>query len=419
MKPRLTILLGAGSTLNLGVTPPDAPPIGMPSTGDLTKRIAGMQTPAVLHRSVPILFGPNESQPFQYNKQIPILPIIYHALTSEFDYVDFELILHAVEQLEPIVASIEDRRRIDRYRAVLSAFVEVNHKLDLLSDASLLLAVRPLIMTEIYRMMTGISVPRPPALYHFIRNLAQQFQLGVFTLNYDDVVDGARDLWFDGFTRPVEQSQGGLVWSVNGFHARHFNNWREASDPLLVHLHGSVRFGYLLGEFGPVKYSDSQRALESVEGTRSGDRYSAGQIVSASPIISGLSKPAKLVHNPEPFGYYYKAFIDSLLDCERLLVIGYGGRDDHINVWLSQFSKHHAEKRKVVWICKLPGSDVGEVSAEKEMIKLLSDSAFEEYRNYDDPNNGQKFQRCGVLGLVPSGFPVSSETEAEIMQFLG
>jgi hypothetical protein len=65
-------------------------------------------------------------------------------------------------------------------------------------------------MTEIYRMMTGISVPRPPALYHFIRNLAQQFQLGVFTLNYDDVVDGARDLWFDGFTRPVEQSQGGL-----------------------------------------------------------------------------------------------------------------------------------------------------------------------------------------------------------------
>ena len=58
--------------------------------------------------------------------------MIYHALTSEFDYVDFELILHAVEQLEPIVASIEDRRRVDRYRAVLSAFVEVNRKLDLL-----------------------------------------------------------------------------------------------------------------------------------------------------------------------------------------------------------------------------------------------------------------------------------------------
>ena len=156
MKPTLTVLLGAGSTLNLGVTPPDAQPIGMPSTHDLTKKIGGMEIPAALRRSVPILLGPDEGQPYYgYTKKIPILPMIYHALTSEFDYVDFELILHAIEQLEPIAASIEDRRRVDRYRAVLSAFVEVNRKLDLLSDASLFLAIRPLIITKIYRMMIG------------------------------------------------------------------------------------------------------------------------------------------------------------------------------------------------------------------------------------------------------------------------
>lgn len=74
MKPRLTVLLGSGSTLNLGVTPPDAPPIGMPSNSDLTRRIAGMEFPAALHRSVPILFGPDESQPFHYTKQFPISP---------------------------------------------------------------------------------------------------------------------------------------------------------------------------------------------------------------------------------------------------------------------------------------------------------------------------------------------------------
>jgi hypothetical protein len=151
----------------------------------------------------------------------------------------------------------------------------------------------------------------------------------VFTLNYDDVVDGARDSWFDGFTRPVEQSPGGRVWSANGFDARYFNNWREASEPLLVHLHGSVRFGYLRGEFGTGKYSDSQSALESVEGTRAGDLYSAGQIVSASPIISGLSKPAKLVNNPEPFGYYYRAFIDSLLACAITSHWLWGARRSH------------------------------------------------------------------------------------------
>ena len=421
MKPKLTVLLGAGSTLNLGVTPPDVPPIGMPSTDALTKGIGGMTFPAALHQSVRILLGPDETQLIQYDKPISILPMIYHALTSEFDYVDFELILHAVEQLEPIVASTEDRRRVDRYRAVLSTFVEVNRKLDLLNDAFLFSTIQPLIIAAIYRIMTGTpvkSLAKPPALHRFIRNLEKEFLLGVFTLNYDDVVDGARDSWFDGFTRPVEQSPGGRVWSANGFDARHFNNWLEASEPLLVHLHGSVRFGYLRGEFGTGKYSDSQAALESVEGIHVGDRYSAGQIVSASPIISGLSKPAKLVHNPEPFGYYYRAFIDSVLGSERLLVIGYGGRDDHINVWLEQFAKNHAEKRKVVWICKLDGSIVGERTDEKELINLLAgQGGFRESLNYDK-KSAKKFQTCGALGLVPSGFPVSEETEAEIMEFL-
>ena len=84
MKPKLTVLLGAGSTPNLGVT--DVPPIGMPSTCALTKRIGGMEFPAALHQSVRILLGPDETQPIQYNKPIPILPMMYHALTSEFDY---------------------------------------------------------------------------------------------------------------------------------------------------------------------------------------------------------------------------------------------------------------------------------------------------------------------------------------------
>jgi hypothetical protein len=144
--------------------------------------------------------------------------------------------------------------------------------------------------------MTGVPVhlfANPPALHQFFRNLEGEFRLSVFTLNYDDIVDGARSSWFDGFTRPVEQSRGGRVWSANGFDARNFSNWPQASEPLLAHLHGSVRFGYLRKEIGTGKYSDSQAALESIEGTRVGDQYSAGQIVSTSPIISGLSKPNK------------------------------------------------------------------------------------------------------------------------------
>jgi hypothetical protein len=159
--------------------------------------------------------------------------------------------------------------------------------------------------------------------------------------------------------------------------------------------------------------------LQSVQGTRVGETYSAGQIVSASPLISGLSKAAKLVHNPEPFGYYYRAFIDAVLSSERLLVIGYGARDDHFNVWLEQYSKVHGDNRKVVWICKLDGRSVGERTVEKDMIDLLAgQGGFVQFIRYDNPNSAQKFFGCGALGLVPSGFPLSNETEAEVLQFL-
>jgi hypothetical protein len=178
------------------------------------------------------------------------------------------------------------------------------------------------------------------------------------------------------------------------------------------HFHG--------GASGTGKYSDSQAALQSVECVRIGDQYSGGQIVSASPIISGLSKAAKLIHNPEPFGYYYKAFIDSILDCERLLVIGYGARDDHVNVWLNQFLKKHADNRKVVWICKLDGRSVGEPTMEKSIINSLSaPGGFVEALHWDNPRSEQTFYNCGALGLVPSGFPVSPETIAKAMEFLG
>jgi SIR2-like domain len=232
------------------------------------------------------------------------------------------------------------------------------------------------------------------------------------------LVDGARLSWFDGFTGPEEEPEQGPAPAVSAFDARSFDKRRDANETVLAHLHGSVRFGYLRGQFGVGKYSDSQAAVESLEVSVS-DQHSAGQIVSASPIISGLSKVAKLALNPEPFGYYYRAFIDAVLGSKRLLVIGYGARDDHINTWLEQFQKKHADKRRVVWICKLPGTSVGERTMEKDMIQALAGPGnFREYQHYDCQNNSEKFKLCGAVGLVPSGFPVEPGTEAKILDFL-
>ncbi|HXN88431.1 MAG TPA: SIR2 family protein [Methylocella sp.] len=420
MKPKLTILLGAGSTLKLGLGAPDAVS-GMPSTAELTERIARLQFPAAVRRGVPFVYGPDQKYPFSIDKPFPLLPAIYSALSGAFRDVDFELILHAVEQLQPLVVSADPGYLSDRYHPVVGAFTEVRRRFDLLCDWTVLLAVRRSVISEIYTAINSKSVSisgdRLP-LHTFIQSLEKEFQISVFTLNYDDLVDGARSSWFDGFTGPVEGAAQGHIWTVKAFDARLFDNWRDATEPLLAHLHGSVRFGYMRGQFGVGKYSDSQAAFASLEVSVS-DQHSAGQIVSASPIISGLSKVAKLALNPEPFGYYYRAFVDAVLGSKRLLVIGYGARDDHVNTWLEQFQKKHADGRRVVWICKLPGTSVGERTMEKDMIQALAGPGnFQEYQHYDCRNDSEKFKFCGALGLVPSGFPVEPGTEAKILDFL-
>jgi SIR2-like domain len=193
--------------------------------------------------------------------------------------------------------------------------------------------------------------------------------------------------------------------------------WQEVEEPILVHLHGSVLFGYEQAGFGLVKYSDSQTAGQTLERTRSSDFYVSGQILSATPIISGHNKVAKLSHNPEPYGYYYRAFINSLLGSGRLLVIGYSGRDDYINTWLEQFKKKHQNERRTVWIGCLTKEHAFEDSADKDMIRALSDN-FNPAFHWWDANSAEQIFDCGRLKLVPSGFPVSTEMQTSLVEFL-
>jgi hypothetical protein len=94
---------------------------------------------------------------------------------------------------------------------------------------------------------------------------SKEFRLAVFTLNYDDV-DRAPQTWFDGFT-----GANGEAWS---FDARAFDGWRDAEQPVLVHLHGSIRFGYARERPGLAKYSGAESAFNTIKWTRTGDDYS-------------------------------------------------------------------------------------------------------------------------------------------------
>jgi hypothetical protein len=179
MKPKLTILLGAGSTLNLGLGPSGVVS-GMPSTAELTERVARLQYPAAVRRGVPFVFGPDQKHPFSIDKTFPLLPAIHGALSGAFRDVDFELILHAVEQLQPLVVSADPGYLSDRYHPVIGAFTEVRRRFDLLCDWTVLLAVRRSIISEIYTAINSKSVNKsgdPLPLHTFIQTLEKEFQI--------------------------------------------------------------------------------------------------------------------------------------------------------------------------------------------------------------------------------------------------
>ena len=82
--------------------------------------------------------------------------------------------------------------------------------------------------------------------------------------------------------------------------------------------------------FELVKFENPDESLKRLDQTRS-DLVDKGMLISGMPLVSGFNKVTKLVHNPMPFGYYYRSLLDELSSNERLLLIGYGARDQHLN----------------------------------------------------------------------------------------
>ncbi len=415
MKPRLTVLLGAGSTALLDRDRRGL--LGMPSTNDLTACLSRMQLPKVLLRGTPYITT-EESSAFAVDHAEPVLPLLFRALSDTFARVNFELVLHAVEQLLSFTGARGGARVSDQQHPAIEAFVELQRRYEILNDWSVLRATREAIISTIHSEIQNrtFGLPRGLPLHKLVTALVDEFRLAVFTLNYDDVVDEACANWFDGFAGAEESSTAGGQGEAHAFDASAFDLWRETGDPVLVHMHGSVRFGP--SGFDLVKYSSAQAAADAIKRVPS-DKSTGGQIVSLGPIISGLNKAARLSLNPMPYGYYYRAFIDSILSCERLLVIGYGGADEHVNTWLEQFCVKHGEKRRVGWIGMLEGRMAGERTAEKDIICCLSDNRFEDFRHNAEQEGLVRLMECGdMLRLGVGGFPLPQDAQSNLIGYL-
>ncbi len=131
----------------------------------------------------------------------------------------------------------------------------------------------------------------------------------------------------------------------------------RAPPPRLMHRHGSVHFGYRPGSTDPNRFifedefedlywhSSPDSAVATWFG-RSNQTSQAGRETVVGPVITGLQKTDKLL--AEPYLSYFRHFEELVAHTTRVLMVGYGFGDLHLNAALSRLTKWHGAQRRIL-----------------------------------------------------------------------
>jgi len=409
-KPELVMIVGSGASI----------PCGIPSTSDLTN-IAIECLPTVVKKP-PVAYvtaaGSHLSgMQTQTNLAMPLL----EGLNGAFASVDFELIIHALLQLEHY--AIDWERSSPDLRPVMTAFTDLLRRFDLLGHRGVLSVARHQIVNAIHKDIAAKCSQTysqddsnaRAAQEAFIRRLSEHFRLVVIDLNYDDLLDRIAIGWSDGFTKIGKQN----------YALFRPEQWAKAlaeKEHLLIHLHGSVRYGHydlkdpkFITMHEPAKYDDPREAAGTFAGVSKSEPTAAGANVSAFPFITALDKAARLAHNVRPLGYQNVEAMLALARIPRLLVIGYGGRDPHLEAWIEEHQAIHGEGRRAVALSRLQsGLEPGH-----PLERLLTGLAKPQHLPDLSADVDAPFRKLGPLVLFPNGVPSAyAHADAIIDHFL-
>ncbi len=308
--------------------------------------------------------------------------LLWEALRGAYEAPDFETILNAIESLENFGATYGVPHSRDVQRPALTPFVELAYRYRRLLDPRVTAAARWDVTRAIHRKvgeecdaLAGDEVLKArKAQDKFFSRLASNFRVKVLSLNYDDLLERAEIHWEDGYVE--------TPFTFKLFDPEALEHALQSQNDMLLHLHGSVRFSqpfsteYLSHSkpppvYGPVKYENPARAAEAFEQRAGGGIVHAGALYEQMPIIAGLSKIGALAFNIRPFAYYLSSGAKLIADAKRILVIGYGGRDPHVNVWLEENARIHGDKRRCAVILPMFGTTVTSKPWEWFMIQHL------------------------------------------------
>ncbi len=163
------------------------------------------------------------------------------------------------------------------------------------------------------------------AAHAFAAEIADEFGVAIYNLNYDGTHDDALPGINDGFGRDPEEED------LQRFSARKFF---QSGGTRFAHVHGSTRFRVSrvtadgASEYGVVKINPSSPPAKPLVSWAE-SKTQAGDFALIGSIVTGLRKADKTLS--QPYASYAHALETELQSAARVLIIGYGGSDLHVN----------------------------------------------------------------------------------------
>jgi hypothetical protein len=327
-RPKLLVFLAAGASLDLGI----------PSTASLTRSIIrDIQKPTTY------------SNPVAAKAYLKALLL---ALGRCYKRPNFEHVQHGLEALSALIRSQNPNTAV-QFRIVEAFLTSGLHPtFPMPVDPVWLIAIRHQFFHTLRVAMASadqsvILKPHWAAISGFLRQLNNEFDLYVATTNYDSIVEQA--LGWGPQLQGFEPIPGESPFRYSG----------HMTPPRLLHMHGSLSFGYRDHGSDPNRFvfeddhedlyyhPDPSKAFLTWFG-RSSQTSMAGRDTLAGPIITGLDKPDKLL--PEPYLSYYRRFQEFCTTIPRVLIAGYGFTDVHLNAVLGRLTRWHGPRRRIAVI---------------------------------------------------------------------
>lgn len=435
LKETIVVVVGAGASIRAG----------LPSTNDLLR---------ITRESLPQLAEPGiayatAGDHVQSTRSVSLSDILDEALRGAYGAYDFETLLHAIEELETVVTARETPALLAEFRPVLSAFMDLAPRYERIADSQFLRWTRLHIIETIHRhvgsMSTSpkMSVALEPDQYaaraqihRIFGALSKRYRVVAVTLNYDDIVDQSPVQWADGFGEIATWSKDTyLPADIAGeircelFSPKLWDSQVENRQcNLLIHLHGSIRFGWPTiagvqshGRWAePVKFATHEEALDSLGNFGHSGTIVGGQNFDGTPIISGQQKGGKMIYNARPYGYYYRTVMTLVPTARKLLVLGYGWQDAHLNTWIEETLARQDDLRIGV-VTFAPGEMLIDNTPQGSYLKQLLKRPWDEGRRLNPTSEtvaAGGFHQHGDLGICPNGFTLSSQDEAQLLKFM-